>query len=54
MIVRDDPTQPLPDALLGIQFRRVGRLSLEHEPSLGVPNDGLYGSAFMLCPPIYG
>lgn len=52
MIVRDDPTQPLPDALLGAQFRRVGRLSLEHEPSLGVPHDGLYGRAFLRCPPV--
>jgi hypothetical protein len=52
MIVRDDPAPPLPDALLRVQLRGVGGLRLEHEASVGVPDDGLYGRSFLLCPPV--
>src|SRR5688500_8240857 len=48
VIVGHDTPQPFPEPLLGIQFRRVGGLSLEHEPSLGLPNDGVYGGPLML------
>ena len=37
-----DAAQPFPDALLRIQLRRVGGLSLEYESPLRLPDDGLY------------
>jgi hypothetical protein len=51
-MMRDDTPQPFPDALLGIQLRRGGGLSLEHEPSLCCLGDGLYGRPLMRLPPV--
>jgi hypothetical protein len=35
-----------------MQRRRVGGLGLAHEPSLGLPDDGVYRRPLMLCSPI--
>jgi rhodanese-related sulfurtransferase len=48
VIMGHDAAQPLPDARLRIQRRRVCWLGLQHESATRFPNDRLYGSPFLL------
>jgi SAM-dependent methyltransferase len=40
VIMGHDTAQPLPNALLRVQFRRIGRLGLQQEPAVRFPHDG--------------
>jgi len=48
MIVGHHPPHPFPDALLGLQFRRIGRLAFEAQPSCRILEGGRDRCAFML------
>jgi hypothetical protein len=52
VMVGDDATQPFPDALLGIQFERVGRLRIEHQTARRFTDDLHDGGPRMLRPPV--
>jgi hypothetical protein len=50
VMMGDDAAPPLLDALFGIQRWRVGKLGLEHEPSLRLAHDGLDGRPLCCSP----
>ncbi len=50
VIVGDDAAQLLPDALWGVQLRRIGGLGLKRKSSRGLLDPSLAGSHVMLFP----
>ncbi len=50
VIVGHDTPQPFPNPLLGIQFRRVGWLGLEHKPPLGPRMTASMGAPLCCAP----